>query len=92
MMYGSKNTTQTDNDQAKPSNWDFELWKDLDPDYIESRWIEREQSRPLMMCAVVSLFFYIFMHIRFAYDKYAIIQLYRFAISNLLHTHDTLPI
>ena len=87
MMYGSKNNSQTDNDQAKPSNWDFELWKDLDPDYIESRWIEREQSRPLMMCAVVSLFSYIFVYM-------ISMQLckYRFAISNLLHTHDTLPI
>ena len=90
MMYGSKSNTQTDNDQAKPSDWNFELWKDLDPDYIESRWIEREQSRPLMMCAVVSLFFYIFVHITISMQVH--IQLYRFAISNLLHTHDTLPI
>ena len=67
MMYGSESNSQTDNDQTKPSDWNFELWKDLDPDYIESRWIEREQSRPLMMCAVVSLFFYIIVHMIYNY-------------------------
>lgn len=38
-------------------------WKDLDPDYIQSRWIHREDSRVLLMCAalfgVVAWFFLI---------------------------------
>ncbi|KAL7552778.1 hypothetical protein ACHAWF_016022 [Thalassiosira exigua] len=38
---------------VKPMSFHYEYWKDLDPVYIESRWVDREQSRPIMMSAAL---------------------------------------
>src|SRR5210317_1448631 len=39
--------------QYQPLNFNFTHWKDLDPIYIQSRWIQREDSRVIMMCAAL---------------------------------------
>lgn len=33
-----------ENDPVKPMNYNSEYWKDLDPDYIESRWVARGEQ------------------------------------------------
>jgi hypothetical protein len=48
----SYNKAQTDS-QYHPLNFNFTHWKDLDPIYIQSRWIQREDSRVIMMCAAL---------------------------------------
>mmetsp|Transcript_13265 Transcript_13265/g.22620 ORF Transcript_13265/g.22620 Transcript_13265/m.22620 type:complete len:379 (-) Transcript_13265:56-1192(-) len=46
------NQAQTQS-QYHPMNFNFTHWKDLDPIYIQSRWIQREDSRALMMSAAL---------------------------------------
>lgn len=48
----SYNKEQTQS-QYHPLNFNFTHWKDLDPIYIQSRWIQREDSRVIMMCAAL---------------------------------------
>jgi len=48
----SYNQAQTQS-QYHPMNFDFTHWKDLDPTYIQSRWMQREESRVLMMAAAL---------------------------------------
>jgi len=44
-----------ENSAVKPASYtqsySYTDWKDLDPAYIESRWLERVDSRPIMMVA-----------------------------------------
>lgn len=58
MMYSNNKAEQTDSsleDNTSTTSWNFDLWKELDPTYIETRWIQREDSRPIMMSAAVSI-------------------------------------
>ena len=58
MVYDDSNSyndnLDKENSAIKPTSFNFEYWKELDPSYIESRWANREASRPLMMSAAVS--------------------------------------
>ena len=55
-MYDDKNPYDTTKEHSavKPMNYQFQYWKDLDPEYIESRWVMRAEQRPIMMSAAVS--------------------------------------
>ena len=58
MMYSNNKAEQTDSsleDNTSTTSWNFDLWKELDPAYIETRWVQREDSRPIMMSAAVSV-------------------------------------
>lgn len=51
-----KENKSNDSDNTNDSNamhFDFNSWKKLDPTYIETRWANREQSRPIMMSAAL---------------------------------------
>lgn len=68
--YDSNNSYNDNQDKAhsmiKSTSFNFEVWKDLDPTYIESRWVAREESRAIMMTAAVSivhLSLHFFMHV-----------------------------
>lgn len=56
-VYDSSNSynDNLDKEQSaiKPTSFNFENWKELDPAYIEARWDNREQSRPIMMSAAL---------------------------------------
>lgn len=55
--YDSNNSYNDNQDKAhsmiKSTSFNFEVWKDLDPTYIESRWVAREESRAIMMTAAL---------------------------------------
>ena len=40
-----------ENDPVKPMNYNSEYWKDLDPDYIESRWVARGEQVSEYFCS-----------------------------------------
>jgi len=54
-IYGNSNNYDSNkaNSAVKPTSYSFQNWKMLDPTYIESRWVEREAARPIMMCAAL---------------------------------------
>jgi len=35
------------------ANWNFQSWKELDPSYIQERWLVRDEQRPIMMSAAL---------------------------------------
>eukprot|EP00571_Detonula_confervacea_P016053 CAMPEP_0172307906 /NCGR_PEP_ID=MMETSP1058-20130122/8664_1 /TAXON_ID=83371 /ORGANISM="Detonula confervacea, Strain CCMP 353" /LENGTH=360 /DNA_ID=CAMNT_0013020213 /DNA_START=124 /DNA_END=1206 /DNA_ORIENTATION=+ len=49
-----ENNSNSDNtSDGNTMHFSFESWKDLDPSYIETRWANREQQRPIMMSAAL---------------------------------------
>ena len=58
MIYSNNKAEQTDSsleDNTSTTSWNFDLWKELDPATIETRWVQREDSRPIIMSAAVSV-------------------------------------
>ena len=57
MSSQSSTTTAVNQDEdSRPhsyfhSSTSFEQWKQLEPTYIESRWVQWAEQRPLLMCA-----------------------------------------
>lgn len=51
LVYKENEPNSTDG--SNRMKFSFGSWKELDPIYIESRWAEREQARPIMMSAAL---------------------------------------
>ena len=68
-VYDSDNNYPDNKDavqsMAKPTSWNYEYWTDLDPVYIQERWVQREQQRPIMMSAAVSTLNYLSLFVCF---------------------------
>ena len=52
-----------ENSAVHPTSFNFDYWKELDPAYIESRWAEREEQRPILMSAAVGVVYLQLMHL-----------------------------
>jgi hypothetical protein len=52
-VMAEKNGDGATTDAGGP-DYNYEYWRELDPTYVEYRWMERESHRPLMISASVS--------------------------------------
>ncbi len=56
-IYDNDNSYNENTDAAhsmiKPMSFNYQYWKELDPTYIELRWGDRENQRPIMMSAAL---------------------------------------